>query len=158
MSRNIYRKSHNESASKIGQFMHDTQPRNHDCIDVDYLVWKSERKCLRIVEEKLAGESVSDSQKRVLPMLATLVWLGTKLGVLSADSGVFVVWWWQSDDAPIRDERGDYVAKVKVQQVTRKGFGQRSGLLPFEHVLRLVNGTEFSMADETALCETTHAN
>jgi hypothetical protein len=142
MSRNIFRKAHNESASKIGQFMHDTQPRDHDCIDVDYLAWKSERKCLRFIEEKLAGERISRSQERVLPVLAKLVQLGIKSGDLSADSGVFVVWWWQSDDSDIQDEHGNYVAKMKVQRVTHGGLQKMSDLVPFEDVLRLVNGSK----------------
>jgi hypothetical protein len=144
MTQTIYRKEFHQSASKIGQWLHDNEPVRFDGIDIDYVVWKSSRNCLRFVEEKIAGEQVKPSQKRILPLLARLIQLGKVAGFLSPDSGVFVLIWWQRDCDPIKDEHGNYVAKVKLQHVTSAGIGP-SVECDFSTALDIVCGREFSI-------------
>lgn len=103
-NRAIWAKGRHESASRIGQWVHDTLPPEFDGIDVDFVVWKKSRRCLRIVEEKLAGERIYPSQARLLPVLAGLVAAGVRSGSLAADSGVFVLHWWQTGDVPAGDD------------------------------------------------------
>ena len=102
--RAIWAKGRHESASLIGQWVHDTLPPMFDGIDVDFVVWKRSRRCLRIVEEKLAGERIYPSQTRLLPVLAGLVAAGVRAGTLAADSGVFVLHWWQASELPVGEE------------------------------------------------------
>jgi len=144
MTETIYRKQFNQSASKIGQWIHDNEPKTHDGIDIDHVVWKSERKCFRIIEEKLAGESMRPSQKRILPLLASMISIAIAAGFISPDSGVFVLWWWQKDDDQVRDENGDDVAKVFVEKVTSNGFCGRISC-NFSTVIDIACGREFTL-------------
>jgi hypothetical protein len=144
MTETIYRKRFDQSASKIGQWIHDNEPLTHDGIDIDHVVWKSERKCLRIIEEKLAGESLRPSQQRMLPLLASIIHVARIAGLVSSDSGVFVLWWWQKDSDPVRDERGDDVAKMVVQCVTSTSLGPKIKC-NFSTVLDIACGREFSI-------------
>lgn len=120
--RTIWAKSRHESASRIGQWVHDTLPATFDGIDVDFVSWKRSRRCLRFIEEKLAGESVYPSQKRILPVLAGIVAAGVRAGELARDSGVFVLQWWQTADAAATDESRFRVTEVAADGSARSRF------------------------------------
>lgn len=143
MTQPIYKKNKDQSASKIGQFVHDHQPMQHDGIDIDYVAWKSARNCLRIIEEKLPGEDVRPSQKRMLPLLAKLIELGKEAGLLADDSGVFVLHWWQHPDAPVVDDEGRLCATFKIRRVSDAGIGVAEDISP-DAVCDLVCGMEVS--------------
>ena len=147
MTQNIYRKQFDQSASKIGQWVHDNEPLTHDGIDIDHVVWKSERKCFRIIEEKIAGETLRPSQRRILPLLAGMIQLARVAGLVSSDSGVFVLWWWQKDSDPVRDEHGNDVANLRLQHVTSGGFGPKI-VCTFSTALDIACGREFSTCQE----------
>ena len=147
MSRPIYEKTNDESASKIGQWVHDHEPATHDGIDIDHLVWKSQRSCLRIIEEKLAGEDLRPSQRRILPLLSKLIAIGKNQGILSDDSGVVVLYWWQARDARIDNDEGNLCAKFKVRVVQSDCIGEAMPI-DAESVLDIVCGRQCSIFEE----------
>lgn len=147
MTQPIYKKTKDQSASKIGQWVHDNEPMEHDGIDIDHVVWKSARRCLRIIEEKLPGEDVRPSQQRMLPLLARLIELGKQDGILSADSGVHVLHWWQAADAPDVDADGRLCATFKIRHVTAAGVGMAEAISA-DAVRELVCGREISTTTE----------
>lgn len=85
-------KGQDESASRTGQFCHDHLPRTFDVVDVDCVIYKRATSMMRIVEEKLPGETISVAQSHVLTKLASLIELQVRGKLLPDGSGVFVVW------------------------------------------------------------------
>jgi hypothetical protein len=86
-------KGADESASRTGQYCHDQLPRTFDCVDLDAVIYKRSGSLMRILEEKLPGESISLAQSNVLPKFAMLIELGIRGKQLRDDSGVFIVWY-----------------------------------------------------------------
>ena len=85
-----FTKGADESTSLLGQLLHDREPRRFDVFDIDCVVQKSERRCLRLFEEKLITEEISAAQHRTLWWFATALRLCVAIGLLR-DAGVFIV-------------------------------------------------------------------
>lgn len=93
MNQQIWKKSMHQSASKIGQYIHDKLPKEMSVFDMDCGVFKISRGCLRLIEEKLPSEVVSRSQDNLFFKLASLISFGIKNRELTSDSGIFVLKW-----------------------------------------------------------------
>jgi hypothetical protein len=85
-----FHKGANESASLLGQLLHDWEPREFDIFDMDCVVYKRDRRCLRYFEEKLPGEQLSRAQETNLWMLSVSIEIMKSTGNLR-DGGVWVV-------------------------------------------------------------------
>ena len=81
-----------ESSSALGQHIHDTYPKVFDWMDVDGVIFKKSKKLMRIVEHKEPGKTLSESQKRILPILAIGIQVAKDRNLLHPRSGVYVVW------------------------------------------------------------------
>lgn len=91
MNGRSFHKGPDESASLLGQLLHDREPRVFDVMDMDCYVHKIARGCHRYFEEKLPGEELSAAQYRNLKYLATALHLAVVYDGIARDSGVFVV-------------------------------------------------------------------
>lgn len=114
--RRSFRKGADQSTSLLGTLLHEREPRTFDVIDMDCVVNKSERKCLRYFEEKLPGEELSRGQHRNLGLLACFLKVGVAFNILKS-GGVYIVWW--PTDCP--DEITDD-SPIRVQQVCATPF------------------------------------
>lgn len=80
-----------DSASELGQWVHDNLPRKFSFMDLDGVIWKAGPNVLRIVEQKHPGQGLKLSQRLILPLLAGGIDGLIEQGKISRQSGVFVV-------------------------------------------------------------------
>ena len=102
-------KGKDESHSWLGQYIHNHFPSSFTFSDIDGLLYFRKRRCLRVFEEKLVGESIGIPQREYLGIFATMIENAILSGLVSTDSGVFIVSWkdrWYSpcphSDAKVR--------------------------------------------------------
>lgn len=82
----------NISHSAFGQWVHDNFPNNFFWSDVDGIVFKRATRILRVMEEKRPGQTLKDSQRTILPLLARGVSRLVDLGIIHPQSGVFIIY------------------------------------------------------------------
>jgi hypothetical protein len=85
-------KSHNESSSALGQYVHDNLPTHFYFADIDAAIYKNATQILRIVEHKNPGQHIRPSQKRLLPLLSVAVMGLVNAELVHPQSGVFAMW------------------------------------------------------------------
>ena len=121
-----FHKAADESASLLGQLLHDRERRNGRCefdvIDMDCVVWKASTRTLRYFEEKLPGEVVSPAQRRNLGILATFLRVAVVFRVLH-DGGVFLVRFDTDCSDTFTDDSPIQVAEVEATPFTF-GYGE----------------------------------
>lgn len=87
----VARTSH-ESSSALGQHIHDNYPKVFDWMDIDGVIYKKSQRLMRIIEHKEPGRPLSNSQQRILPILALGLQSAVNEGLLHERSGVYVTW------------------------------------------------------------------
>ena len=121
MIQRSFHKGADESASLLGQLLHDRERPNGRCefdvIDMDCVVWKSTTWTLRYFEEKLPGEKVSDAQRRNLGILAMFIRVAVVFRVLG-DGGVYLVRFDTDCSENFTDESQIIVAEVEATPFT----------------------------------------
>jgi len=110
------KRGRDESSSAHGQHIHDDRPRTFDWMDGDGIQRKRANRMLHFIEHKFGDRPLSDSQKRIMPVLARLWQLGREDGIIHQRSGVWVV----HADPPW--------VESKVAEVTPDGMGPASVL------------------------------
>jgi len=88
-------KSEIRSREAIGKdfnlWVHDFCSHEMDFIDLDGVMFKKSRKLLRLFEAKHLGEPLKSSQTRIFPILSGMLSYASGIGLLDADSGLFVI-------------------------------------------------------------------
>jgi len=144
-------KGQHESASRIGQYMHDHMPRKFDVFDGDHFsmngehahmkaaTFKKARNCMRIIEEKLSHEQISTGQNRWMNRIASMM-IDSMHGEtgLAFDSAMLVLQW--LDDSP--ESPATPNTPVSLFQVDRDGSLKLLGTGPVRSFERFVNGDE----------------
>jgi len=97
-----------ESSSAIGQYVHDVYPITFDAVDSDLTLSARSTRVLRHIEHKFPGQQISNSQRRVLPLIAEGITSLVARGRLHRESGVFLVIWEVEPETPAVVRRVHY--------------------------------------------------